>query len=141
MFSIIEIILWLLGFAAAYFVHKKIDALCTENSVGAAEEYISQIKEENDTVWRHYHISGRYFPAMIILGFIVPWTPVKWILFIGGGFNVPAIFYDVFQNNLKRTFESKERLLFTLISAYNLILIAISLFTYYYGYIYVDFSK
>ena len=47
MFSIIEIILWLLGFAAAYFVHKKIDALCTENSVGAAEEYISQIKEEN----------------------------------------------------------------------------------------------
>ena len=138
---IIELILWAIGFGAAYLVHKKIAALCTENAVGADEEYINQITEQNDTTWKHFHISGRYFPIMIILGFIVPWTPVKWILFIGGGFNIPAIFYDVFQNNLKRTFESKERFLFTLISAYNLILIAITLFTYYYSYIYVDFSK
>lgn len=141
MFYVIEIALWLIGLAISLSVYKKINILCTENNAGLDEKTLAELAEQNETTKKHFYVTGIYFPIVIVLGIILPWTPVKWILFFGCAFTIPPIFYDVFNNNLKRTFESKERFLFTVISAYNLALISVTMFVYYFAYMHVDFTK
>ena len=140
MILIIELILWIAGFAVSMNIYKTLEKLCNENEGALDEEYISVIRTQNATTKKHFFITGIYFPIAIILSYIVPITPFRWIMFFGCAFTLPPVVYDVLENNLKHTFESKERFMLSAISIYNLAIMALTMFTHYFAYMHVDFT-
>lgn len=133
--------LWVIGMLVSRKVCGKIEALCEENAAELDDEYLETIRTQNALTKKHFWNSGRMFLITIIGGFIIPITEIRWILFFAGAFHLPAIFYEFFEHNIKQAFKSKEYLIFTLISGYNLLLIACTLIPYYFSYMHVDFTK
>jgi len=137
----ILIVLWVLGILVSRKICDKIESLCNENANELDDAYLGIIREQNALTKKHFWNSGRMFLITIIGGFLIPVTEIRWILFFAGAFHLPAIFYEFFEHNLKQMTKSKEYLIFTLISGYNLALMAVTMFLYYFSYMHVDFTK
>jgi len=137
----ILLILWVLGIFISRKICTKIECLCEENAVGLDEETLEEIKTQNELTKKHFYNSGRMFIITIIGGLLIPITEIRWILFFAGAFHVPMVFYEFFEHNIKKAFQSKEYLIFTLLSFYNLALMLITMLFYYFSYMHVDFTK
>ena len=137
----ILVVLWVLGIFVSRKICDKIEALCNENAAELDDEYLEVIRTQNALTKKHFWNSGRMFLITIIGGFLIPVTEIRWILFFAGAFHLPAIFYEFVYHNTKQMTKSREYLIFTLISGYNLALMAVTMFLYYFSYMHVDFTK
>lgn len=136
---IIALALWALGCAIAFFLDKNSNHLWN-NKQGIVDEGTQEIDRlDLDTTKKHFIVTAGIHMSALIIATFIPVSTIRWLVTIACGMVLAPVFYNVFYNCLKKSFQSKIRLFLTVTCSINLLLMVYTLNYLYWGYLHKVF--
>lgn len=133
------LVLWAIGCAIAFMLDKQSNELWNKRH-GIIDESTQEIDRiDLDTTKKHFTVTAGINTGALIIATFVPFGGIRWIVTIAAGMVLAPVFYNVFYNCLKKSFQSKIRLFLTITCTVNLLLIVYTLNYLYWGYLHKVF--
>lgn len=133
------LVLWAVGYAIAFMLDRQSNKLWNKRQ-GFIDESTQEIdRTDLDVTKKHFAVTAGINMGALIIATFIPFGGIRWLVTIAAGMVLAPVFYNVFYNCLKKSLQSKIRLLLTITCTVNLLLIVYTLNYLYWGYLHKVF--